>query len=108
MTTGVCPSCGHDEIKCKDSRPSSVDGVLRRRTYDCKACGYRFGTEEQIVKGEGSDVVLTERHMAQAFKAELQTTLDELIARYFAKNKRARARRHGPQLGAKRKAKVQP
>jgi transcriptional regulator NrdR family protein len=38
-----CPSCGSEDLKTVDSRPS--DGMIRRRK-ECKSCGGRFSTYE--------------------------------------------------------------
>lgn len=55
-----CPSCGYDESKVVDSRPSEDNASIRRRR-ECLECGQRFTTYERlestpliIVKRDGS------------------------------------------------------
>lgn len=55
-----CSSCGHNESKVVDSRPSE-DGMAIRRRRECLKCGHRFTTYERlgdnpliIVKADGS------------------------------------------------------
>jgi len=45
-----CPSCGHDEDKVVDSRPSQ-DGRSIRRRRECLKCHERFTTYEYIEQG---------------------------------------------------------
>lgn len=42
-----CPSCGADDDKVVDSRPTS-DGTAIRRRRECRACGTRFTTFERV------------------------------------------------------------
>lgn len=55
-----CSSCGHNESKVVDSRPSE-DGMAIRRRRECLKCGHRFTTYERlgdnpliVVKADGS------------------------------------------------------
>lgn len=55
-----CPSCGYDESKVVDSRPSEDNASIRRRR-ECLECAHRFTTYERlestpliIVKRDGS------------------------------------------------------
>jgi transcriptional repressor NrdR len=41
-----CPSCGADDDKVVDSRPTP-DGTAIRRRRECRACGFRFTTFER-------------------------------------------------------------
>jgi transcriptional repressor NrdR len=41
-----CPSCGADDDKVVDSRPTP-DGTAIRRRRECRACGLRFTTFER-------------------------------------------------------------
>jgi transcriptional repressor NrdR len=41
-----CPSCGADDDKVVDSRPTA-DGSAIRRRRECRACGLRFTTFER-------------------------------------------------------------
>jgi transcriptional repressor NrdR len=41
-----CPSCGADDDKVVDSRPTT-DGTAIRRRRECRACGLRFTTFER-------------------------------------------------------------
>jgi transcriptional repressor NrdR len=43
----LCPYCGSKEDRVLDSR-ESPDGALIRRRRECKACGRRYTTHEQI------------------------------------------------------------
>lgn len=45
-----CPSCGHDEDKVVDSRPSQ-DGRSIRRRRECLNCQERYTTYEYIEQG---------------------------------------------------------
>lgn len=58
-----CPSCGTQDSKVVDSRPSE-DGLSIRRRRECLACGRRFTTYERlgenpliVVKTDGSSEV---------------------------------------------------
>lgn len=58
-----CSSCGHNESKVVDSRPSE-DGATIRRRRECLECGHRFTTYERlgdnpliVVKADGSSEV---------------------------------------------------
>jgi transcriptional repressor NrdR len=42
-----CPSCGADDDKVVDSRPTP-DGTAIRRRRECRACGARFTTFERV------------------------------------------------------------
>jgi transcriptional repressor NrdR len=42
-----CPSCGADDDRVVDSRPSPDGGAIRRRR-ECRACGVRFTTFERV------------------------------------------------------------
>lgn len=42
-----CPSCGSDDDRVVDSRPSPAGDAIRRRR-ECRACGSRFTTFERI------------------------------------------------------------
>jgi transcriptional repressor NrdR len=42
-----CPSCGADDDKVVDSRPTT-DGTAIRRRRECRACGVRFTTFERV------------------------------------------------------------
>lgn len=79
MSKSKCPHCNGGHASCKDSRPSPIHSVIRRRMYECDDCGYRFATEEKVVALEGGGVILTERHMAALFKREVEA----LLKRYF-------------------------
>jgi len=43
----LCPFCGENEDKVLDSR-EAPDGTTIKRRRECKACGRRFTTHEQI------------------------------------------------------------
>ncbi|MCK4573372.1 MAG: transcriptional repressor NrdR [candidate division Zixibacteria bacterium] len=45
-----CPSCGHEEDKVVDSRPSQ-DGRAIRRRRECLECHERFTTYEYVEQG---------------------------------------------------------
>ena len=45
-----CPSCGHEEDKVVDSRPSQ-DGRAIRRRRECLDCHERFTTYEYVEQG---------------------------------------------------------
>lgn len=54
-----CPTCGCEESKVVDSRPSENNDAIRRRR-ECVQCGYRFTTYERreemplmVVKKDG-------------------------------------------------------
>lgn len=79
MSKSKCPHCNGGQATCKDSRPSPIPTVIRRRLYECDTCGYRFATEEKAVAMEGGGVILTERHMAMLFKREVEA----LLSKYF-------------------------
>jgi transcriptional repressor NrdR len=42
-----CPSCGADDDRVVDSRPSLAGDTIRRRR-ECRACGDRFTTFERV------------------------------------------------------------
>jgi transcriptional repressor NrdR len=42
-----CPSCGADDDRVVDSRPSPSGDAIRRRR-ECRACGLRFTTFERV------------------------------------------------------------
>ncbi|MBW3618895.1 MAG: transcriptional regulator NrdR [Actinobacteria bacterium] len=42
-----CPTCGADDDRVVDSRPSTDGGSIRRRR-ECSACGGRFTTFERV------------------------------------------------------------
>jgi transcriptional repressor NrdR len=42
-----CPSCGADDDRVVDSRPSTNGDAIRRRR-ECRSCGLRFTTFERI------------------------------------------------------------
>jgi transcriptional repressor NrdR len=42
-----CPSCGADDDRVVDSRPSPAGDAIRRRR-ECRACGERFTTFERV------------------------------------------------------------
>jgi transcriptional repressor NrdR len=42
-----CPSCGADDDRVVDSRPSPDGGAIRRRR-ECRSCGVRFTTFERV------------------------------------------------------------
>jgi transcriptional repressor NrdR len=42
-----CPSCGADDDKVVDSRPTA-DGTAIRRRRECRSCGFRFTTFERV------------------------------------------------------------
>ena len=41
----LCPYCKGTKTGCLESRQ---DGEVRRRRYQCKKCGFRFGTSEVV------------------------------------------------------------
>ena len=42
-----CPYCNSIDLQVKDSRPSELDGTIRRRRI-CGTCGARFSTVERV------------------------------------------------------------
>lgn len=46
-----CPSCGVDDDRVVDSRPSTSGDAIRRRR-ECRACGLRFTTFERVEQPE--------------------------------------------------------
>lgn len=48
-----CPKCGSPESLVYDSRKMKNFSVMRRR--ECKACGFRFTTEETLKEGKLKD-----------------------------------------------------
>jgi len=52
-----CPSCGYEESKVIDTRPTE-EGVSIRRRRECLKCEKRFTTYEQI---ETMPVILLKR-----------------------------------------------
>jgi transcriptional repressor NrdR len=42
-----CPSCGADDDRVVDSRPSTSGDAIRRRR-ECRSCGLRFTTFERV------------------------------------------------------------
>ncbi len=44
-----CPKCTHEETRVVDSR-STPEGRSIRRRRECEKCGFRFTTQETIVK----------------------------------------------------------
>ena len=59
-----CPSCGFEESKVVDSRPSDDAATIRRRR-ECLKCGYRFTTYERL--GENPLVVIKSDGSSEAF-----------------------------------------
>ena len=51
-----CPSCGRNNDKVTDSRPSNSGDSIRRRRQ-CKACGKRFSTVERVERSARLTVV---------------------------------------------------
>lgn len=62
-----CPSCGMQDSKVVDSRPSD-DGSTIRRRRECLACGRRFTTYERL--GENPLVVLKSDGTSEVFDRE--------------------------------------
>ncbi len=79
MSKCKCPHCGGDQAKCKDSRPSPVKTIVRRRVYECEACGYRFSTEEKVAALEGGGVIMNDSHLAFIFIRDVEA----LARKYF-------------------------
>jgi len=44
-----CPKCGSENTRVIDSRVSAKANSIRRRR-ECEDCGFRFSTQEQIIK----------------------------------------------------------
>ena len=59
-----CPSCGYEESKVVDSRPSDDSSFIRRRR-ECLKCSYRFTTYERL--GENPLVVVKSDGSSEAF-----------------------------------------
>lgn len=59
-----CPSCGHEDTRVLDSRPSDEGAAIRRRR-ECPDCGHRFTTFERIE--EAPLVVIKKDGSRQAF-----------------------------------------
>lgn len=59
-----CPSCGYEESKVVDSRPSDDSSTIRRRR-ECLSCGYRFTTYERL--GENPLVVIKADGSSEAY-----------------------------------------
>ena len=62
-----CPSCGHEESKVVDSRPTDDFTSIRRRRK-CIACGYRFTTYERL--GENPLIVVKTDGSSEAYDRE--------------------------------------
>ncbi len=62
-----CPSCGYDESKVVDSRPTE-DGTSIRRRRKCISCGYRFTTYERL--GENPLIVVKSDGSSEAYDRE--------------------------------------
>lgn len=62
-----CPSCGHEESKVVDSRPTE-DGTSIRRRRKCMGCGYRFTTYERL--GENPLIVVKSDGSSEAYDRE--------------------------------------
>ena len=59
-----CPSCGFEESKVVDSRPSEDFTSIRRRR-ECLKCGYRFTTYERL--GDNPVVVIKSDGSSEAY-----------------------------------------
>lgn len=44
-----CPKCGHNKTFVIDSRMDEKENKRRRR-HECKKCGHRFCTKEEVSK----------------------------------------------------------
>lgn len=44
-----CPKCDNEETRVVDSRVSPEGRIIRRRR-ECEKCGYRFSTQETVLK----------------------------------------------------------
>lgn len=62
-----CPSCGFEDSKVIDSRPSD-DGSSIRRRRQCLDCGFRFTTYER--SGESPLVIIKSDGSSQAYTRE--------------------------------------
>ena len=89
-----CPKCNSEDYRCKDSRPSHLDDVVRRRVYWCGSCGHRVGTHEVIVSEVGKGASSTEAKML-AFLIDVESAMD----RAFGGDLRLRASQIGRRLG---------
>lgn len=72
-----CPKCDAD-ARCYDSRPT---GRMRRRRYQCMACGERFSTIEQVMtltQGESAAETLQRNASVEA-----QREMARQLARLF-------------------------
>jgi transcriptional repressor NrdR len=59
-----CPYCNSADSQVKDSRPSELDGTIRRRRI-CSTCGARFTTVERV---QMRDLMVTKNNgMAEPF-----------------------------------------
>lgn len=93
-----CPFCGSREDKVLDSREATEGDSVRRRR-ECKECGRRFTTKEQIeevtlyiIKSDGKrepfsrekvlrgiQLACTGRHISQERLDETATTIERLL-----------------------------
>lgn len=50
----ICPNCGSENTKCKDTRQRPG---CRYRRYHCHECGKRFSTKERYVRGGAEETI---------------------------------------------------
>lgn len=60
-----CPFCKTGRLMARDSRPSVLEDVIRKRVKECDTCGERVTTHEVIVNDE------REGSMSADFRAAL-------------------------------------
>lgn len=70
----ICPDCGSDNNRCKDSRQLRD---RRRRRYQCFTCGERFTTHECVETDEQREDKRTEACLRRVQK-QLTVLMDEL------------------------------